>query len=73
MTETDKVPDDILRLAEEAYQEAIYMTTSDEPQKMVQMVARAIMAERERSLFWCGVSTGCGVAADYIRKGAPRP
>lgn len=35
-------------MAEEAYQQAIYMTTSDEPQNMVLMVARAIMAERER-------------------------
>jgi hypothetical protein len=37
-----------MRQAEEAYQAAIYMTTSDEPQNMVLMAARVLMAERER-------------------------
>ena len=41
-------PEDVLETAEEAYLQAIYMTTSDEPQNMVRMVARAILAERER-------------------------
>jgi hypothetical protein len=37
-----------MRQAEEAYQAAIYMTTSDEPQNMVLMAARLLMAERAR-------------------------
>lgn len=44
------IPHDVMMLAEEAYQQAIYMTTSDEPQNMVGMVARAIMAEREHAI-----------------------
>lgn len=45
---SEDIPQSVLAIAEEAYQQAIYMTTSDEPQNMVLMVARAIMAERER-------------------------
>lgn len=44
----EPIPEDVLATAEEAYQQAIYMTTTDEPQNMVHMVARAILAERER-------------------------
>lgn len=43
-----EIPEDVMVLAEEAYQRAIYMTTEDDPKTMVEMVARAIMAERER-------------------------
>lgn len=45
----DDIPEDVMSAAEDAYQAAIYMTTHDEPQAMVAMVARAIMAERERT------------------------
>lgn len=48
MTRPDDIPHDVLVLAEEAYQRAIVITTSDEPRDMVRMVARAILAERRR-------------------------
>lgn len=49
MTRPDDIDPAIWEAAEEAYLEAIYMTTSDEPQNMVRMVAVAIKAERERA------------------------
>lgn len=48
MTRPDDVPESVLAMAEEAYQQAIYMTTEDEPKAMVLMVARAIMAAEKR-------------------------
>lgn len=53
VSKPEDIPQSVLAVAEEAYQQAIYMTTSDEPQNMVLMVARAIMAERARCAKVC--------------------
>ena len=42
-----EIPEDVMKLAEDAYLKAIYMTAKDEPKAMVNMVARAILAAQE--------------------------
>jgi hypothetical protein len=54
----EDIPQDVLATAEDRYLDAVVMTKKDEPRAIVLMIARAILAERER----------CAKIADGIRE-----
>lgn len=65
LRERHAIPDDVMRLAEDVYQQGIYMTTEDTPQAIVRMLAKAIMAERNRAIEACEVQKAVFQSEQY--------